>query len=84
HKGCSIGANATILGGTTVGHHAIVGAGSVVTRDVPPHALVIGNPAKVVAWLDEQGAKLVENTPGNFFDKNGSKYSLEGIRLKKL
>lgn len=46
-KGCSIGANATILGGVTIGHGALVGAGSVVTRDVPAHAIVCGNPAAV-------------------------------------
>jgi acetyltransferase-like isoleucine patch superfamily enzyme len=57
-QGCSIGANATILGGITIGRYAIVGAGSVVTKDVPAYALVRGNPAKVVARLDEEGNKL--------------------------
>ena len=47
-KGASIGANATILCGVTVGEHAMVGAGSVITKDVPAKALVVGNPAKVV------------------------------------
>lgn len=50
--GASIGANATILPGITVGVGAMVGAGSVVTRDVPPHALVLGNPARIVRYLD--------------------------------
>jgi len=47
-KGASIGANATIVCGVTIGEHAMVGAGSVVTKDVPPHALVVGNPAKKI------------------------------------
>jgi len=54
-KAASIGANATILGGVTIGEHALVGAGSVVTKDVPPYALVFGNPAKVMGRVDEKG-----------------------------
>lgn len=54
-KGCSIGANATILPGVTVGEWAMVGAGSVVTKDVPAFAVVVGSPAKVVAQVDEKG-----------------------------
>ena len=57
-KGCSIGANATILGGVTIGKFSIVGAGSVVTKDVPPFSLVVGNPARVVARIDEKGQKV--------------------------
>ena len=48
HDGCSIGANATILCGVSIGSNSIVGAGSVVTKDVPPDAKVIGNPAKII------------------------------------
>jgi acetyltransferase-like isoleucine patch superfamily enzyme len=50
-KGASIGANATILPGLTIGEGAIVGAGAVVTKDVPPHTLVVGNPARIVRTL---------------------------------
>jgi acetyltransferase-like isoleucine patch superfamily enzyme len=50
-KGASIGANATILPGLTIGEGAMVGAGAVVTKDVPPHALVVGNPARIVRSL---------------------------------
>ncbi len=57
-KGASIGANATILPGLTVGDHAMVGAGSVVTHNVPPHALVYGNPAKNRGYICECGKKL--------------------------
>lgn len=52
-KGASIGANATILGGVTIGAYAMVGAGSVVTKDVPPHTLVYGNPAKIMGTVPE-------------------------------
>lgn len=51
-KGCSIGANATLLPGVTVGERAMVGAGAVVTKDVPPFAVVIGNPAKIIRVMD--------------------------------
>lgn len=53
-RGASIGSNATILGNLTIGEGAIVGAGSVVTRDVPPRAVVAGNPAKLLRYLDEE------------------------------
>lgn len=56
-KGCSIGANATILGGVTIGTYAIVGAGSVVTTNVPAYSLVAGNPARVIGMVDEKGNK---------------------------
>ena len=51
-RGCSVGANATILAGMTVGPHALVGAGAVVTRDVPAHAIVAGNPARIIGYAD--------------------------------
>ena len=54
-RGASIGANATILGGVTVGEGAIVGAGSVVTRDVPPGVIVCGNPAREAGRVPESG-----------------------------
>jgi acetyltransferase-like isoleucine patch superfamily enzyme len=56
-KGASIGANATIRCGVTIGEYAMVGAGSVVTKDVPPYALVVGNPAKVIGMVDKEGNK---------------------------
>ena len=56
--GASIGANATILCGLTVGRYAMVAAGAVVTKDVPAHALVAGIPAKVVGWVCECGRPL--------------------------
>lgn len=56
--GATIGANATILCGHTIGHYAMVGAGSVVTKDVPDHALVVGNPARIIGYVCECGCTL--------------------------
>ncbi|MFC1671535.1 acyltransferase [Planctomycetota bacterium] len=67
-KGSSIGANATIVCGHTVGRYAFVGSGAVVTRDVPDHALVYGSPAKVKGWMCECGVKIEFDT----FDKKGT------------
>lgn len=63
-KGASIGANATIVCGNDIGDFAFIGAGAVVTKYVPPYALVVGNPAKQTGWMSEFGHKLK-------FDKNG-------------
>lgn len=57
-RGCSIGANATIICGNTIGAYALIGAGAVVSSDVPPHALVVGNPARIVGWVDKAGVKM--------------------------
>jgi UDP-2-acetamido-3-amino-2,3-dideoxy-glucuronate N-acetyltransferase len=62
-RGCSIGANATIVCGVTVGRYAFVGAGSVVTKDLPDYGLVVGNPAKQVGWMSRHGHRL-ENPDG--------------------
>ena len=83
-EGCSVGANSTILGGITIGKYAIIGAGSVVTKDVPAYALVRGNPAKVVAWLDKKGNKLMETGIGEFRDAEGKNYILKQGRLTQL
>lgn len=57
-KGASIGANATILCGITIGQYALIGAGAVVTKSVLPYALVVGNPAKQIGWVSENGHTL--------------------------
>lgn len=57
-RGASIGANATIVCGTTIGENAFIGAGTVVIRDVPAHALVVGNPARQVGWVCACGERL--------------------------
>lgn len=57
-QGASIGANATIVCGNTIGQYAFIGAGAVVTKDVPNYALVVGNPSKQIGWISEYGHKL--------------------------
>jgi UDP-2-acetamido-3-amino-2,3-dideoxy-glucuronate N-acetyltransferase len=57
-RGCSIGANATVVCGTTIGRYAFVAAGAVVTRDVPDYALAVGVPGRVVGWLGRHGVRL--------------------------
>jgi acetyltransferase-like isoleucine patch superfamily enzyme len=61
-KAVSIGANATILGGIKIGEYALIGAGSVVTKDIPAFALVYGNPAKVMGKVNEQGEIIEKYT----------------------
>lgn len=57
-KGATIGANATIICGNTVGKYALIGAGSVITKSVQPYALMVGNPAKQIGWVSENGQRL--------------------------
>lgn len=60
-KGASIGANATIVCGHDIGAYAFVGAGAVVTKSIPPYALVVGNPSKQIGWMSEYGCRLLFN-----------------------
>ncbi len=61
-RGASIGANATVVCGITIGEYAMIGSGSVVTKDVAPHALMVGNPARQIGWVDQAGNR-VEKQP---------------------
>lgn len=63
-KGATIGANATIVCGHNIGSYAFIGAGAVITKDVPAYALVVGNPAKQTGWMSEYGHKLVFDQAG--------------------
>jgi UDP-2-acetamido-3-amino-2,3-dideoxy-glucuronate N-acetyltransferase len=63
-KGASIGANATVICGHTIGEYALIGAGAVVTKDVKPYALIIGNPGRQTGWVSEYGHKLEFNEEG--------------------
>ena len=63
-RGASIGANATIVCGHTIGRYAMVGAGAVVTKDVPPYALVVGNPSRQIGWVSAYGHRLTFDTSG--------------------
>ena len=84
-KGASIGANATIVCGHNIGQYAFIGAGAVVTKNIPNFALVVGNPAKQIGWMSEYGHRLK-------FDKNGlaecleskEKYQLKNGEVKKV
>ena len=60
-KGASIGANATIICGISIGEYAMIGAGAVVTKDVPPYALMAGNPAKQLGWVDMEGNRAFDH-----------------------
>ena len=57
-KGATLGANCTIVCGHTIGQYAFIGAGAVVTKDVPDHTLMVGNPARQTGWMSEYGHKL--------------------------
>jgi len=63
-KGATIGANATIICGNTIGEYAFIGAGTVVTKDVPPFALVVGNPSVQIGWMSTFGHRLKFNNEG--------------------
>ncbi len=63
-KGATIGANATIVCGHDIGEYAFIGAGAVITKQVPPYALVVGNPAHQIGWMSEYGHKLNFNSDG--------------------
>jgi UDP-2-acetamido-3-amino-2,3-dideoxy-glucuronate N-acetyltransferase len=84
-KGASIGANATIVCGHDIGEYAFIGAGAVVTKNVPPYSLWVGNPAKQMGWISEYGHRLQ-------FDKDGiavcseskQKYKLDNNKITKL
>jgi UDP-2-acetamido-3-amino-2,3-dideoxy-glucuronate N-acetyltransferase len=77
-KGASIGANATIICGNIIGAYAFIGAGAVVTNDVPAYALVLGNPARQTGWMSEHGYKLNFNETGSAIcEGTGVAYRLE-------
>lgn len=73
--GASIGANATVLSGITIGRYALIGIGSVVTHDVPDYALVYGNPARQHGWVDERGEKLTADGAGQWRSTDGTLYA---------
>ena len=84
-KGASIGANATIVCGHTIGCFAFIGAGTVVTRDVPDYALVVGNPGRQTGWMSEFGHRLKFNATGHAVcEESGEKYELKNDRVSKL
>ncbi len=84
-KGATIGANSTIVCGHRIGMFAFIGAGAVVTRDVKPYALVVGNPARQTGWMSEYGHKLQFNAGGHATcPESGEKYALKDGNVSKL
>lgn len=84
-EGASIGANATIVCGITLGKHCLIGAGTVVTKDVPDYALVVGNPGKIIGWVSEAGQRLVFDKEGiAYCDKSKKKYKFEDLIVKEI
>jgi UDP-2-acetamido-3-amino-2,3-dideoxy-glucuronate N-acetyltransferase len=75
--GATIGANATIVCGNEIGKYALIGAGSVVTKNIPPYSLFVGNPARQIGWVSEYGCKLIFDNSGEALcPESNIKYSL--------
>jgi UDP-2-acetamido-3-amino-2,3-dideoxy-glucuronate N-acetyltransferase len=84
-KGASIGANATIVCGHTIGEFAFIGAGAVVTKDVAAYALIVGNPGKQMGWVSEYGHPLFFNNGSMAICKeSGQQYLLENDAVKRI
>jgi len=84
-KGASIGANATVVCGHTIGEYALIGAGTVVTKDVKPFALVVGNPGRQTGWVSEYGHKLIFNNTGEAVcPESGQRYKIEADKVTRI
>ena len=84
-KGASIGANATIVCGNNIGTYSFIGAGAVVTKEVLPYALVVGNPSKQIGWISEFGHRLDFDKKGNATcAESGEKYQLKDNNVVKI
>lgn len=84
-KGCSIGANATIVCGVEIGAYALVGAGAVIIRNVPAYAVVAGNPARHIGWISQTGEKLLFDAGGKAWcDAEQKTYMLEGESVRRI
>lgn len=84
-RGATIGANATIVCGHTIGEYALIGAGAVVTKDVPPYALVVGNPSKQIGWVSEYGHRLRFDEKGEArCPESGERYLQKGGKVIKV
>ncbi|MGA2667557.1 MAG: acyltransferase [Ignavibacteria bacterium] len=75
-KGASVGANATILCGITLGKYCMIGAGAVVTKDVPDFSLVVGNPARFKYWVSKTGEKISFDSESINIDSRGNRYQI--------
>ena len=84
-KGASIGANSTIICGNRIGRYSFIGAGAVVTRDVKPYSLVVGNPARQTGWMSEYGHRLNFDAAGlALCPESGERYRLENGMVSKI
>ena len=84
-KGATIGANATIVCGINIGEYAFIGAGTVVIREVKPYAMLVGNPARQIGWMSEQGEKLNFDKDGRATcSLSGDQYELKNNTVKKI
>lgn len=84
-RGASIGANATIVCGNTIGEYAMIGAGAVVTKDIPPYSLWAGNPARQMGWISKYGHKLEFDSDGTAVcPESGEKYILDNGLVKQI
>jgi len=84
-NGATIGANATIVCGHDIGEFAFIGAGAVVTKNVPAYALVVGNPSRQVGWMSEMGHRLEFDASGNAAcPESGQKYKSENNTVKRI
>ncbi len=84
-KGATIGANATIVCGNEIGRFAFIGAGAVVTKEVPDYALVVGNPAKHIGWMSEYGHRLQFDDEGKAIcPESEETYILEDNKVRKI
>lgn len=84
-KGATIGANATVVCGNDIGEYALIGAGAVVTKSVPPYALLVGNPAKQIGWVSEYGHRLQFDDNGTgYCPESNEKYKLQNNKVKKI
>ncbi|MEL6717647.1 MAG: acyltransferase, partial [Bacteroidota bacterium] len=84
-KGATIGANATIVCGNDIGEYAFIGAGTVVTKYVPPYALVVGNPARQIGWISEWGHRLEFDEKGDAIcPESEERYRLENEKVYKV
>jgi UDP-2-acetamido-3-amino-2,3-dideoxy-glucuronate N-acetyltransferase len=84
-KGASIGANATVICGNNIGQFALIGAGAVVTKNVLPHALVVGNPARQIGWVGEYGHRLEFQTNGTALcPESGQEYQLKDNEVRRI
>jgi UDP-2-acetamido-3-amino-2,3-dideoxy-glucuronate N-acetyltransferase len=84
-RGATIGANATIICGITIGEFAFIGAGAVVIRDVKPFSLVVGNPARPIGWMSEYGHRLEFNDEGiSVCPESGQQYLLKSDQVRRI